>query len=93
MARAYTSNGTDADVQEAAGYFFARPGDLFAAIGSAVGGAYLALFQGSIYDFRRDDFLSAIKPLTQLKTSLVTKISMVGSRAANESNGIELILV
>ncbi|GHD83071.1 nucleoside ABC transporter membrane protein [Salinibacterium amurskyense] len=56
---------TDSDVQETAGYFFARPGDFFAAIGSAVGGAYLALFQGSIYDFRRDDFLSAIKPLTQ----------------------------
>jgi ABC-type uncharacterized transport system permease subunit len=56
---------TDPDVQDAAGYFFSRPGDLFAAIGSAVGGAYLALFQGSIYDFRRDDFLSAIKPLTQ----------------------------
>ena len=56
---------TDSDVQETAGYFFARPGDFFSAIGAAVGGAYLALFQGSVYDFRRDDFLSAIKPLTQ----------------------------
>lgn len=56
---------TDPDVQRTAGYLFARPGDFFAAIGSAVGGAYVALFQGSIYDFRRDDFVSAIKPLTQ----------------------------
>ena len=42
---------TDEDVQAAAGYFFARPGDTLVAIWDAVSGAYVALFQGSIYNF------------------------------------------
>jgi hypothetical protein len=44
---------TDDKVQAAAGYFFSRPADTFAAIWDAVAGAYSALFQGSIYNFRR----------------------------------------
>ena len=44
---------TDPGVQAAAGYFFARPGDTFRAIGEAIGGAFSALFQGAIYNFRR----------------------------------------
>jgi simple sugar transport system permease protein len=56
------------DVQEAAGYFFSRPQDTFVAIWNAVSGAYVALFQGSIYNFRRDDFLTAIRPLTDTLT-------------------------
>ena len=59
---------TDTDVQTAAGYFFARPGDTLAAIGNAVGGAYLALFQGAIYNFRQPDFLLAIRPFTETLT-------------------------
>ncbi|WP_353828558.1 ABC transporter permease [Agromyces sp. SYSU T0242] len=55
---------TDERVQEASSYFFARPGDTLAAIWDSVAGAYSALFQGAIYNFRRDDFLSGIKPLT-----------------------------
>lgn len=59
---------TNEDVQEAAGYFFAAPGDTFAAIWNSVSGAYGALFQGSIYNFRRDSFLDGIKPFTETLT-------------------------
>ncbi len=56
---------TDTAVQTAAGYFFARPGDTFAAIWKAVSGAYVSLFQGSVYNFRRPDFIDGIRPLTE----------------------------
>lgn len=59
---------TNEDVQTASGYFFAAPGDTVAAIWNAVSGAYGALFQGSIYNFRRDGFLDGIKPLTETLT-------------------------
>lgn len=56
---------TDKDVQAAAGYFFARPGDMLSAIWQAVSGAYVALFQGSVYNFRADSFVIGIRPLTE----------------------------
>lgn len=56
---------TDPDVQAAAGYFFAAPGDTLTAIGQAVGGAYAALFRGSIYNFNADSFAIGIRPLTE----------------------------
>nr|WP_246287001.1 ABC transporter permease [Schumannella luteola] len=56
---------TDTDVQKAAGYFFARPGDTFRAIGDAIGGAYSSLFQGAVYNFRRPGFINGIKPITE----------------------------
>lgn len=56
---------TDENVQAAAGYFFQRPGDTLAAIGSAVGGAYAALFRGAIYNFNADSFAVGIRPLTE----------------------------
>ena len=59
---------TDPGVQRAAGYFFARPTDTLQAIGSAVGGAYNSLFQGSIYNFRRPTFALGIRPLTDTLT-------------------------
>lgn len=59
---------TDERVQEASGYFFARPGDTLIAIWESVSGAYSALFQGSVYNFRRDDFISGIRPLTETLT-------------------------
>jgi simple sugar transport system permease protein len=59
---------TNEDVQEASGYFFAAPGDTLGAIWQAVSGAYGALFQGAIYNFRRDSFLDGIKPLTDTLT-------------------------
>lgn len=78
---------TDPDVAEAAGYFFARPGDTFAAIFSAVGGAYTALFQGAIYDFRQDTFLKAIESLGETLTFATPLIAAglgvaIGFRAA-----------
>ncbi|NHI17505.1 ABC transporter permease subunit [Microbacterium excoecariae] len=55
---------TSAEVREAAGYFFARPGDTFAAIWDAVAGGYEALFRGAIYNTRADDFATGIRSLT-----------------------------
>jgi simple sugar transport system permease protein len=59
---------TDERVQETSGYFFSRPTDLLSAAWQAISGAYSALFQGSIYNFRRDGFAAGIKPLTETLT-------------------------
>jgi general nucleoside transport system permease protein len=59
---------TDEDVQTAAGYFFARPLDTFRAIWDSVAGAYSALFQGAVYNFRRPGFATGIRPLTETLT-------------------------
>ncbi|MFG6444994.1 ABC transporter permease [Microbacterium sp. P07] len=59
---------TDENVQAAGGYFFARPGDMLSAIWESVAGAYSALFQGAVYNFRRPDFLTGIRPLTETLT-------------------------
>ncbi len=56
---------TDPRVEQAAGYFFARPGDLLKAVWDSVAGAYSSLCQGSIYNFRRPGFINGIKPLTE----------------------------
>ena len=53
---------------DAACYFFARPADMLAAIWQSVSGAYSALFQGSVYNFRRDTFAAGIRPLTETLT-------------------------
>ncbi|HEV7183508.1 MAG TPA: ABC transporter permease [Leifsonia sp.] len=54
---------TNPDVQKAAGYFFARPGDTFGAIWNAVAGAYSALFQGAVFNFNAPDFATGIQSL------------------------------
>jgi ABC-type uncharacterized transport system permease subunit len=59
---------TDENVQTSAGYFFARPTDTLSAIWNAVSGAYSALFQGAIYNFRRPGFANGIRPLTETLT-------------------------
>jgi len=59
---------TDERVQESIGYFFSRPSDTLLAIWDSVAGAYSALFQGSIYNFRRDTFAAGIRPLTETLT-------------------------
>jgi ABC-type uncharacterized transport system permease subunit len=59
---------TDERVQATAGYFFARPGDMLVAVWDSVAGAYTALFQGSVYNFRRDTFAAGIRPLTETLT-------------------------
>jgi ABC-type uncharacterized transport system permease subunit len=55
---------TDEDVQEASGYFFARPGDTFVAIWNAVYGGYGAMFRGAVFNPRANDFATQIRPLT-----------------------------
>lgn len=55
---------TNKDVQAAAGYFFARPGDMIVAVWNAVYGGYEALFRGSIFNPRGADFATQIRPLT-----------------------------
>nr|WP_269151145.1 ABC transporter permease [Spelaeicoccus albus] len=59
---------SDDDVTAAAKYFFARPGDTFAAIGDSVGGAYAALFQGSVINFSDYTVLRALEPLADTLT-------------------------
>ncbi|HEV7742733.1 MAG TPA: ABC transporter permease [Pseudolysinimonas sp.] len=59
---------TDPGVQAASAYFFGRPGDTLAAIGKAIGGAYSSLFQGAIFNWKRDGFLNQIKPITETLT-------------------------
>ncbi|GAA3653668.1 ABC transporter permease [Microbacterium marinilacus] len=59
---------TDADVQRAAGYFFARPGDTIVAAAEAVFGGYAALFRGSIYNYEAETFARAIRPITDTLT-------------------------
>jgi general nucleoside transport system permease protein len=56
---------TDERVRETAGYLFSRPGDAVQAAGDAVWGAYTALFRGSVYNDRVDDFATSIRPLTE----------------------------
>lgn len=56
---------TNDAVKESSSYFFARPGDTFAAIGQAVGGAYAALFRGSVVNLQATDVPTAIRPLTE----------------------------
>ncbi|MCC9195524.1 ABC transporter permease [Arthrobacter sp. zg-Y820] len=59
---------TNEDVASAASYFFSRPSDLFAAAWSAASGAYIALFQGSVFNFEAQSFSRMIYPLTQTLT-------------------------
>jgi len=54
---------TNPEVQSAAGYFFARPGDTFVAIGDAIGGTFVSLFRGGIYDFTQGSFTAGIGSL------------------------------
>lgn len=56
---------TDEDVQAAATYFFARPTDTFVAIGQAIGGAYSALFRGSVLNLQAPDLVTAVRPFTE----------------------------
>jgi ABC-type uncharacterized transport system permease subunit len=54
---------TDPNVQSAAGYFLARPSDTLLAIWNSVSGAYVALFQGGVYNFNAPDFGSGLESL------------------------------
>jgi simple sugar transport system permease protein len=60
---------SNVEVQKAAGYFFARPSDLFAAIWDVVSRSYAALFQGAVFNFGADTPVRAILPITQTLTA------------------------
>lgn len=55
---------TNEDVLEASVYFFAQPGDTFAAAWNAVYNGYEALVRGAIFNARGADFAAQIRPLT-----------------------------
>jgi general nucleoside transport system permease protein len=54
---------TDPATLTASGYFFARPGDTFAAAAAAVGGGYGSLVRGGLVDFSAVGFWAGIQPL------------------------------
>ena len=59
---------TDEDVQDAAGYLFARPQDALTAAWKAVSGAYAALFRGAVFNYEADTFTDMVRPLTETLT-------------------------
>lgn len=65
------------EVQTAATYLFARPGDFFLAVWNAVFGAYDALFRGSIFNYKVDNLHGMIKPITET-LAYATPITLAG---------------
>ncbi|AUZ86766.1 ABC transporter permease, partial [Arthrobacter agilis] len=59
---------TDQNVARASSYFFSRPQDTLGAAWTAASSAYIALFQGSVFNFGGDSFSRMIYPLTQTLT-------------------------
>ncbi|PSL03221.1 nucleoside ABC transporter membrane protein [Haloactinopolyspora alba] len=66
---------SDPEVQDSVGYFTDRPSDTFSAIGDAVGGAYSALFTGSIIDFSEYTVGRALLPLGETLTNATPLIA------------------
>ncbi len=64
-------------VQDAANYFFSRPGDMLSAVWDAVSGAYVALFNGAVYDTQAETFSRAIRPITESLT-VATPLILAG---------------
>ena len=64
----------DTRVQDSAAYLFARPADFFGAVWTAVTSAYVALFQGSIFDSGASTFQRSIRPITETMTVSVPLI-------------------
>lgn len=66
---------SDRAVQSAAGYFFTRPGDTFAAAWDSVSSAYAALFTGSIADFSEYTIGRALRPFAETLTNAAPLIA------------------
>ncbi len=64
----------DQDVQDAAAYLFARPADFFSAAWHAVSSAYVALFQGAVFDPTAATTAKAFKPITETMTVAIPLI-------------------
>ncbi len=65
------------DVQTAAGNIFSDPGTFFSTLGQVVGGAYDALFRGSIFNYQATDLVLMLKPLTST-LAFATPITLTG---------------
>lgn len=59
---------SDEAVQKVAGDFLSHPGDLLSAAWTAISDAYVAMFQGSIYNVNAGTFGVGIKPLANTLT-------------------------
>jgi ABC-type uncharacterized transport system permease subunit len=68
---------TDERVADAAGYFFARPGDTLAAMWAAASAAYEAMFYGAVYNPNGSTFTQRIHPLTETLT-VATPLVLAG---------------
>ncbi|MDN4482967.1 ABC transporter permease [Demequina lignilytica] len=55
-------------VEEALGYFFARPADTFKAAWDAVSSAYTAMFRGAVWNYNGDTFAQQFRPITETLT-------------------------
>ena len=64
-------------VQTTATYLFSRPTDFLGSVWNAVFGAYDALFRGSIFNYKANDLVGMIKPLTET-LSYATPITLAG---------------
>ena len=58
----------DEDVQDAAGWFLSRPGDLFGAAWTAFSEAFAALFRGAIFNYNASSVRGMFYPLTETLT-------------------------
>lgn len=63
--------GANAEVQKAAGYFFSRPQDFFAAAWDSVWSAYSSLFRGAVFDAQASTTVRKFKPITETLTASV----------------------
>lgn len=68
---------TDERVADAAGYFFARPGDTLGAMWAAASAAYEAMFYGAVYNPNGNTFAQRIYPLTETLT-VATPLVLAG---------------
>ena len=59
---------TNEDVREAAGYFFARPGDTLSAMWQAASSAYVAMFHGAVYNPAGATLADKLYPLPETLT-------------------------
>lgn len=65
------------DVLTSAGNIFTDPGTFFTNLGTVVGGAYDALFRGSVFNYQADNIALMFKPLTET-LAFATPITLTG---------------
>jgi len=64
----------DTTVATTAGYLFARPGDFFDAVGTAIGNYFTSLFRGAIFDYQATTAVGMFRPITETLTNSVPLI-------------------